>query len=274
LGNSVTVESNYNRELLGSAQVYTPMATPGTFQSVTQQGAGNVPVGTYTYCLTASDALGGETATNPASCTVINVTGQASAVQMVMPATFPAGATGLNVYINNSLAMTSGCTKPQYTTPGGTYTYNYSFMCGPAPPNVTTAASAAINATAVAAPKLLLNGEFTGSVARSEQNIFLPGALTTTWTGSTWVPDKAVTVTRLQVQAKTAPAGCSTNAVVRLTDGTTPVNVTIAAAANDSGSIGQNYATGASITVSVQTAAAGCSTAPADANVTVQYRMQ
>jgi hypothetical protein len=274
LGNNVAIESNYNRELLGSAQVYTPMATPGNFQSVTQQGAGNVPVGTYTYCLTASDALGGETATSSATCTVINVTGQASVVQMVMPTAFPAGAVGFNVYINGSLADANGCVKPQYTTPGGTYTYNISFECGGGPPQVTTAVSAGINSTAVAAPKLLLNGEFTGSVARSEQNIFLPGALTTTWTGSTWVPDKAVTVTRLQVQAKTAPAGCATNAVVRLTDGTTPVSLTIAAAANDSGSISQNYAAGASITVSVQTAAAGCTTAPADANVTVQYRMQ
>ena len=63
------------------------------------------------------------------------------------------------------------------------------------------------------------------------------------------------------MQAKTAPSGCTTNAVVRLTDGTTPVNVTIAAAANDSGAITQNYAAGASLTVAVQTVAAGCTTA-------------
>src|SRR6266478_1462643 len=49
----------------------------------------------------------------------------------------------------------------------------------------------------------------------------------------------------------------------------------LAAAANDSGAISQNYAAGASLIVSVQTAAAGCTTSPADANVvTVQYRMQ
>ena len=81
-------------------------------------------------------------------------------------------------------------------------------------------------------------------------------------------------VTRLQVQAKTAPSGCTTNAVVRLIDGTTPVNVTIAAAANDSGAITQNYAAGTSLTVAVQTVAAGCTTSPADANVVMQYRMQ
>jgi len=109
---------------------------------------------------------------------------------------------------------------------------------------------------------------------RAEQNIFLPGALTSTWTASTWTTDKAVTVTRIQVQTKTPPAGCNTNAVVRLTDGTTPLNVTIAGAANDSGTISQNYAAGAALQFVVQTAAAGCTTSPADANVVVQYRMQ
>jgi hypothetical protein len=78
----------------------------------------------------------------------------------------------------------------------------------------------------------------------------------------------------VQVQTKTAPAGCATNAVVRLTDGTTPVNITVAAAASDSGSISQNYAAGAVLQLLVQTAAAGCTTSPADANVVVQYRMQ
>jgi hypothetical protein len=119
-----------------------------------------------------------------------------------------------------------------------------------------------------------LGGESLSASPRGEQNVFLPGALTSTWTGSTWTPDKAVTVTRLQAQAKTAPSGCTTNAIVRLTDGTTPVNLTVAAAANDSGAIAQNYAAGASLTIAVQTAAAGCTTSPADANVVVQYRMQ
>jgi hypothetical protein len=114
---------------------------------------------------------------------------------------------------------------------------------------------------------------FTAS-PRSEQNVFLPSALTSTWTGTTWTTDKAVTVTRVRVQAKTAPAGCSTNAIVRLTDGTSPVNVTVTAVANDSGPITPNYAAGAALTISVQTAAVGCTTSPADANVVVQYRMQ
>jgi hypothetical protein len=121
---------------------------------------------------------------------------------------------------------------------------------------------------------ITMGGESFNSVPRAFLSTFLPGALTSTWTGSTVTLDKAITVTRLQVQAKTAPSGCSTNAVIRLTDGTTPVNVTVSAAANDSGAVAQNYAAAANLSVSVQTAAAGCTTSPADANVIVQYKMQ
>ena len=59
-----------------------------------------------------------------------------------------------------------------------------------------------------------------------------------------------------------------------MTDGTTPINVTLSAATADSGSITQNYTAGSTLTISVQTAAAGCTTSPADVNVTVQYKMQ
>jgi hypothetical protein len=123
-------------------------------------------------------------------------------------------------------------------------------------------------------PGIALGSETISASPRGFLNAFRSGALTSTWTGSTVTLDKAVTITRVQVQAKTAPSGCSTNAIVRLTDGTTPVSVTISGAANDSGAITQNYAAGASLTISVQTAAAGCTTAPADANAIIQYKMQ
>jgi hypothetical protein len=113
---------------------------------------------------------------------------------------------------------------------------------------------------------------FTNS-PRGVYHAFLP-ALTSTATGATLTLDRGVTVTRVQAQAITAPSGCSTNAVVRVTDGTTPVNVTVSAAANDSGAITQNYAAGAALTIGVSTAASGCGTSPANVNVEVQYRMQ
>ena len=123
-------------------------------------------------------------------------------------------------------------------------------------------------------PGITIGAEQMSASPRGPFGVFFPGALTSTWTGESWTLDKAITVTRVQVQAKTAPSGCSTNAIIRLTDGTTPMNVTISAAANDSGAIAQNYAAATTLTVSVQTAAAGCTTAPADANAIIQYRMQ
>jgi hypothetical protein len=113
---------------------------------------------------------------------------------------------------------------------------------------------------------------FTNS-PRAVYHAFIP-ALTSASTDATLTLDKGVTVTRVQAQAITAPSGCSTNAIVRVTDGTTPVNVTLSAAANDSGAITQNYASGAALTISVSTAASGCTTSPANVNVEVQYRMQ
>jgi len=122
---------------------------------------------------------------------------------------------------------------------------------------------------------LIVNGDAQFSASpRPPLSCFLPGALTSTWTGCTFTLDKPITVTRIQVQAKTAPATCATNAIVQLTDGTNPQNVAVSAAANDTGSISQDYAAAAALTVAVQTAASGCATNPGDANVIVQYRMQ
>ena len=180
----------------------------------------------------------------------------------------------MNMYRDGSLVNANGCIRPQFTTPGGTYVDTFGFACGGTPPGLNVAGTTSLSVNGLTAPKVRISGEAVSAAPRVEQNIFLPGALTSTWTGSTWTLDKSITVTRVQVQAKTAPTGCATNAVVRLTDGTTPVNVTIAAGANDSGTIAQNYAAAAAVTVSVQTAASGCTASPADANVTIQYRMQ
>jgi hypothetical protein len=105
-------------------------------------------------------------------------------------------------------------------------------------------------------------------------NAFLPGALTTTWTGETWTLPRNIIVTRIQVQAKTAPAGCATQAVVRLTDGTTPETVTVTGLASDSGIFSQAYSSGSVMQIGVSIAGVGCSTAPADVNVNVEYGVQ
>jgi len=81
-------------------------------------------------------------------------------------------------------------------------------------------------------------------------------------------------MTRIQVGLRTAPAGCSTNAVVQITDGTPAgtKTLTLTAAANDSGPLAIDYSAGTPILVSVSTRAVGCGTNPQNANVLVQYK--
>jgi len=278
MSNNLGIVSGYNTQLNAGAQVFSPMASPANFQSATAVSGTGLAPGTYSYCVIAVDPFGGVTGVNLAACSQVTTTTGNQSVQLVAPAAFPAGSIGLLVYdrTNGTYVNFASCATPQISVAGATITLTSTFEgCVYTNPNQTSAVANFVSTSnGIGGSKLLLNGEFLNAAPRSEQNIFLPGALSTTWTGSTWTLDRGVTVTRVQVQAKTAPAGCTTNAVVRLTDGTTPVNVTIAAAANDSGAITQNYASGAALTFSVQTAAAGCTTTPADANVTIQYRMQ
>jgi hypothetical protein len=112
---------------------------------------------------------------------------------------------------------------------------------------------------------------FTAS-PRGTFTVFLPGALTSLWTGSTWVLTKPIASLQIRTQAKTAPAGCGTNAVVRIGDGATNVDTTISAAANG-GAILQTWGL-TTLTVSVVTAAIGCGTAPSDVNFFMEYRTQ
>ncbi len=247
------------------------LQAPAVAQSAVPGGAGNVPSGVRIYQFTASDYDGGETTVGPAITANPNGSQQ---VVVTAPAAFPVGSSGVNLYRDGTLISFGACLKPQLTTPGGTLTDTNSFTCGNSAPQYNTSGVTSLSQNGVTSNKFRIGAESWSGAPRGEQNVFLPGALTTTWTGSSWTLDKGVTITRVQAQAKTAAAGCTTNAIVRVSDGSAPVNVTIAAGGNDSGAITQNYAAGAVVTVSVQTAAAGCTTAPADANVTIQYRMQ
>jgi len=122
--------------------------------------------------------------------------------------------------------------------------------------------------------KMGVGGETLAAAPRAVYAAFFPSALTTTWTGATLTLDKAINVTRFQVQAKTAPAGCATNAVMRISNGTTFQDLTVSAATNDSGAINKNYVAGSLLTIVVRTAAVGCITPPADVMAVAQYRMQ
>ncbi|HWW87355.1 MAG TPA: choice-of-anchor tandem repeat GloVer-containing protein, partial [Vicinamibacterales bacterium] len=105
-------------------------------------------------------------------------------------------------------------------------------------------------------------------------NTFLAGAFNNVFTASRFTPDGNLTMTGIQVQLETAPVGCVTNAVIRVSDGTPAGTrtLTLTSAANDSGPLAVDYSAGTPITVGISTRAVGCNTRPQDANVLVQYK--
>jgi len=111
---------------------------------------------------------------------------------------------------------------------------------------------------------------------RGLYNAFLPNLTSAAATYQRTTLDKAITVTRLQVVLGTAGVGCTTQSTVSVTDGTTPITLTTVngTAIYDSGAVSQNYAAAANLDIKIATAASGCTTAPQNANVSVQYRMQ
>jgi hypothetical protein len=267
-GAAVMEVSNQTLAAFGRGRLNYALALPGAPTSCSVRDGGKVPVGTQSYALTAVDLDGNET--NLGNVASLTISSGKQTVTCSLPA-LPNGAKGFNIYRNAFRIVAGGCSSPQVS--GSSFT-DTGAGCGNGAPHVNSAGSSSLSSGGVSTYRLRLDGETLSASPRGIVNAFLPGALTSSWTGSTITLDKAVTVTRVQVQAKTAPLGCSTNAIVRLTDGTTPVNVTISGAANDSGAVAQNYAAGATLTLSVQTAAAGCTTSPSDANTAIQYKMQ
>ena len=261
--------------LENNAYVGAALPRPTAAPTLGLVAGGNVPVGTWYYGFTAVGWNGGESTISPAA-TVTTSTG----VQVVNITCSYSGATnvkGFNFYrgtdgVNWARLHAVGATNPMASACSWSDTFGFTDVNGVS--QYGYGSSNYLNSSGISADSVRVNGELISAAPRSVHNVFLPGALTSTWTGATLTLDKAITVTRLQVQTKTGPSGCTTNAVVRLTDGTTPVNLTLSAAANDSGAISQNYAAGAVLTVSVPTPASGCTTAPADANAAIQYRMQ
>src|ERR1051326_926496 len=74
---------------------------------------------------------------------------------------------------------------------------------------------------------------------------------TTLFTAATFTPDKAITLTRVEAQAGTAPGSCTTSAVLQVGDGTTTQNLTIGAATSDTGPPRLHLAAGIPLTFEV-----------------------
>jgi hypothetical protein len=137
-------------------------------------------------------------------------------------------------------------------------------------PNTFTAPQAF---DSLSANKLSVGGDTISAVPEAVFNALIPGTLDTSYVAATFAPQHAVTVERILVTLKTAPQACGSNAIVRVS-GTKLWDSVLAANPTDSGPINLSMDLGAAIQVLVQTPALGCAVTPADANVTIQYRMQ
>lgn len=242
---------------------------PTTAPTVTVSAGGSVPLGTHFYSCSFYGWNNGESPIGQG--TPVNVTTGNQTVNVTCNDTLPAGARGYFIQRDGVRVNISGCTTP--FTGSFPAVDVFASACGNSSSKAGYGAISYLNSKEMGSIACRLNGESFSSSPRAEKTVFLPGALTSTWTGASWTLDKAIIVTRVQVQLKTAPVTCSPNAIVRVTDGASPINLTLTAASNDSGALSQTYSAGSTITTAVQTAAAGCATAPADANVILQYRM-
>jgi hypothetical protein len=134
--------------------------------------------------------------------------------------------------------------------------------------------STALNAVAPKLSTISAGASGGGGGQRDLYTCFFPAALTTTWTGCTMTLDKAIVVTRVQTQLKTGPSGCSPAAVIAIGGGGITQTLANGQTNYDSGSISVSFSAGANLSVAISTAAVGCGTPPADANVVVQFRGQ
>lgn len=105
---------------------------------------------------------------------------------------------------------------------------------------------------------------------------FITANLTSAYSIGVATPRSALTVSRFQMFLNTAPVGCATNAVVWLLDSTSSATLTQLTTVDsqqvyDSGPISVVVPAGHVLRIRIGTAAAGCTTSPNNANVTVQY---
>ncbi|HZU30680.1 MAG TPA: hypothetical protein VFB79_06165 [Candidatus Angelobacter sp.] len=124
-----------------------------------------------------------------------------------------------------------------------------------------------------------IGGETISASPRITWDGFLSGSLTTSGIGYVqWTPDKAITITRFEsLTQNVSPSGCSTNAVLDVFDNTSTTSltsITLTSQVVDSGALAVNVTGGHVLRIRVQTGAVGCTATPANAAVTVQYRMQ
>jgi len=126
--------------------------------------------------------------------------------------------------------------------------------------------------------KLIVKGDagLTGA-PRMTYSAFIPSLTSAPGTYARLIPEKGITVTRLQMVLGTAGVSCTRQASLAVTDGTTSQILTTSNGVSiyDSGVISKTFPAGAAIDVRIDIPAENCgsATAPLNANLTVEYRM-
>lgn len=264
----------------GGAQVGVAMTIPLAPESAVVGSGGNIPQGSHTYQLAGVDIFGRQTPLGPP----INATTSSGkqTVTLILPRTPPAGATSYAVYRDGLFTVGAGGVCHNFNTVSirdATYIDTQRSLCSQSALAVDKATSSALSDLGLSTHALILTDrgvtETLSAAPRAIFNGFFPALTTPLIPGARVTLDRKITVIRFQVVLGTAPMGCSTQAVVQITDGTKQISIDLANGRSvyDSGAISQDYGSGTTLDIQISTAAVGCTTSPANANLSVQYKM-
>jgi hypothetical protein len=118
-----------------------------------------------------------------------------------------------------------------------------------------------------------VNSEMQTQAPRYLWATFLAGNIGSNTALGSIVPDKAITVTRIDVDWITATANCTVAPTITVSDGTNAITLTVSnATAQQTATFSQNYA--ANTRLNLSTTAGTCTTFPSQTMIQVQYKMQ
>ncbi|MHB8502685.1 MAG: hypothetical protein ACYDCG_00260 [Candidatus Acidiferrales bacterium] len=160
-GSTAESFSNLPVAILGTAQVYYPMAVPNAPASAVVSSGGSVPVGAHTYSITAVDVNGKETTLGP-SISATTTTGNQTVT--LTPGTLPVGAIGYKPYRDGLLDAVTPCSTAFFA--GATpYVDTFVSECNNNPPTMNAAVTSSLNSNGITTYQLKMANNFTDVVA-------------------------------------------------------------------------------------------------------------
>ena len=178
VGQFATEVNNQPLSARGTGRINYALSSPGALSSCSVTAGGAVPIGTFSYNVTAVDYDGNETLAGlPVNVTT---TSGNQTVICTLPA-LPSGAKGFNGYRNGFRFNNGGCTSPQLT--GTSFVDSNVSGCGNSSPNVSSAGSSFLSSTGLSTYQLRLNGapltgtSGSGTIVATSRGSFVQGHL-------------------------------------------------------------------------------------------------